>query len=69
MLQSVQQRERRGGFRQRFFETRRDDLEFRAIARIQGTEVEVPQPVFSDAHERLERLMRRAVHRPEQGPE
>jgi hypothetical protein len=70
MLRSVQRLERRSGFRPRLFETRRDYLEFQAIARIQGTEVQVPQPtILQAAHERLEGLLRHAVHRPEPGPE
>ena len=72
MLRSVQRLERRGGFRPRLFDgqSRRDYLQFQAIARIQGTEVQVPEPtILDDAHERLEGLLRRAVHRPDQGPE
>jgi hypothetical protein len=69
MLRSVQRLERHGGFRSRFFDSRsrREYLEYQAIARIQGTEGEAQEP--QDAHERLERLVRRAVHGPEQGPE
>jgi hypothetical protein len=73
MLRSVQRLERRSGFRPRLFETRRNYLEFQAIARIQGTEVQAPTPIIKDvvqaAHERLAGLLRRAVHRPEEGPE
>jgi hypothetical protein len=63
MLRSVQRLERRGGF-PRLFETRRDYLQYQAIARIQGAEREPHEP-----HERWERLLRRAVHGPEQVPE
>jgi hypothetical protein len=68
-LRSVQRLDRRGGFRPRLFDgqSRRDFLEYQAIARIQGTEGEAQEP--QGPHERLERLLRRAVHRPEQGPE
>jgi hypothetical protein len=72
MLRSVQRLERRSGFRPRLFQ-RRDYLEIQAIARIQGTEVQAPTPIITDvahaAHERLAGLLRRAVHRPEEGPE
>ena len=63
MLRSVQRLERRDGFRPRLFETR-DYLRYQAIARIQGAEREPHEP-----HERWERLLRRAVHGPEQVPE
>lgn len=72
MLRSVQRLERRGGFRPRLFDnrSRREYLEYQAIARIQGTEVQAPAPVIlNDAHERLEDLLRHAAHRPEQLPE
>jgi hypothetical protein len=72
MLQSVQRLERRGGFRPRLFDNRssREYLEYQAIARVQGTEVQAPAPVIlNDAHERLEGLLRRAAHRPERLPE
>jgi hypothetical protein len=69
MLRSVQRLERHGGFRSRFFDSRsrREYLEYQAIARIQGTEGESQEP--QEPHDRLERLLRRAVHGPEQGPE
>lgn len=63
MLRSVQRLERRGGFRPRLFDTRRDYLQYQAIARIQGVERE-PEP-----HDRWEAVLRRAAHRPEQVPE
>jgi hypothetical protein len=88
MLRSVQRLERRGGFRARFFDSRsrREYLEYQAIARIQGTEGEPcaevqdepnrQEPgsyevyeVQDEPHERLERLLRRAVHRAGEGPE
>ena len=67
MLRSVQRLERRGGFRPRFFDSRsrREYLEYQAIARIQGSEGEEPR----EPHDRWERLLRRAVHGAEQGPE
>jgi hypothetical protein len=78
MLRSVQRLERRGGFRARFFDSRsrREYLEYQAIARIQGTEGEsCAEPgsyevyeVQDEPHERLERLLRRAVHRAGEGP-
>jgi hypothetical protein len=82
-LRSVQRLERHGGFRPRFFDSvsRREYLEYQAIARIQGTEGEAQEPggqepCFGevqdepqDAHERLERLLRRAVHGAGEGPE
>jgi hypothetical protein len=69
MLRSVQRLERRGGFRPRFFDSRsrRESLEYQAIARIQGTEGESQEP--REPHERLEHLLRRAVHRAGEGPE
>jgi len=72
MLRSVQRLERRGGFRPRLLDNRspREYLEYQAIARIPGTEVQAPTPIIlNDAHERLEGLLRRAAHRPEQLPE
>ena len=67
-LRSVQRLERRGGFRPRFFDSRsrREYLEYQAIARIQGSAAD-QEPI--QAHERWERLLRRAVHGTEQGPE
>jgi hypothetical protein len=62
MLRSVQRLERRGGLRPRLFDNRssREYLEYQAIARVQGTEVQAPAPVIlNDAHERLEGLLRR----------
>jgi hypothetical protein len=66
-LRSVQRLERRGGFRPRLFDaqSRRHYLEYQAIARIQGSEGESQDP----PHERLERLLRRAVHGAGEGPE
>lgn len=66
-LRSVQRLDRRSGFRPRLFDSqsRRQYLEYQAIARIQGTEGE-PQEA---PHERLEQLLRRATHGTEQGPE
>jgi hypothetical protein len=72
MLRSVQRLERRGGFRPRLFDNRSrwEYLEYQAIARIQGTEVQAPASIIlNDAHERLECLLRRAAYRPEQLPE
>jgi hypothetical protein len=67
-LRSVQRLERRGGFRPRLFDSRsrREHLWYEAVARIQGTEGEAPEP---GPHERLERLLRRAVHGAGEGPE
>ena len=72
MLRSVQRLERRGGFRPRLLDNRshREYMDYQAIARIQGTEVQAPAPVIlNDSHERLEGLLRRAAHRPEQLPD
>ena len=44
MLRLVQWLARRGGFRPRLFETRRDYLQYQAIARIQGAEREPRAP-------------------------
>jgi hypothetical protein len=68
-LRSVQRLERRDGFRPRCFDSqsRRESLEYQAIARIQGTEGEAQEP--QEAHERMERLLRRAVHGAGEGPE
>ena len=69
MLRSVQRLERRGGFRPRLFDSRSrgESLEYQAIARIQGTEGESQEA--REPHERLERLLRRAVHGAGEGPE
>lgn len=69
MLRSVQRLERRGGFRPRLFDgqSRREYLEYQAIARIQGTEGESNEP--REPHERWEGLLRRAVHGAGEGPE
>lgn len=66
-LRSVQRLERRGGFRARLFDShsRREHLEYQAIARIQGTEGEETD----GPRQRLEGLLRRAVHRPQQLPD
>lgn len=62
MLRSVQRLERRGGFRPRLVETRRDYLRFLAVPRISvGDQREYRQDWKS--------LLQRAVHRPEEVPE
>jgi hypothetical protein len=68
-LRSFQRLARRGGFRARLCDSRsrREHLEYQAIARIQGTEGEDQES--QDAHERLERLVRHAVHGAAEGPE
>ena len=68
MLRSVQRLERHGGFRARLYDSRsrHEHLEYQAIARIQGTEGE---PEASKAHDRWERLLRRATYGAAEGPE
>ena len=69
MLRSVQRLERRGGFRPRLYDSRsrREHLEYQAIARIQGTEGEAQEP--REPHERWEGLLRRATRGAGEGPE
>jgi hypothetical protein len=69
MLRSVQRLERRSGFRPRLFDgqSRREYLQYEAIARIQGTEGEAQEP--PEPHERWQHLLRRATHGAGEGPE
>lgn len=69
MLRSVQRLERHGGFRPRLFDSRsrREHLQYQAIARIQGTEGEAQES--DQPHDRWQHLLRRAVHGAGEGPE